>query len=228
MSKQNASWSIHVDANATNKESLSYLLLTKAASEGKIVEIVSLKNEDCLISGRFSQIQYQSGFSSIDEEIDFRKRVCEIEEYCKNPIKIPQKISVQDYHVIKYFSELINGNFTTGDLAEHTFKCTVNDEFKANIETFNEEFGEFIYIGSVTGNIFGKDITIPIQRRIIHARIKDFERLKKKIEYAENGEEIILTLDCGDDCSFFDSIVTKQDIESLNLDVHSIAIGKIE
>lgn len=59
-----------------------------------------------------------------------------------------------------------------------------------------------VFVGSSTAKFFGEEFEIPIIREYKCCKIKNLERLKKKVEYTDDGEEIRMTYVAGDDNTY--------------------------
>lgn len=93
----------------SNETLLRYVTLMKAASEGKNISLYDLKNNTVFLSGPLRDCDYKSGFSNVDDELDFLRRICEIEEHFSVKIKIPDVIMTKDYKQVRYLSDLLRG-----------------------------------------------------------------------------------------------------------------------
>ena len=90
----------------SNGTLLRYVTLMKAASEGKKFSLYDLKNNTVFLSGPLRNCDYKSGFSNVDDELDFLRRICEIEEHFSVKIKIPDVIMTKDYKQVSLFERL--------------------------------------------------------------------------------------------------------------------------
>ncbi|MFA6940500.1 MAG: abortive infection system toxin AbiGii family protein, partial [Clostridiaceae bacterium] len=92
-----------------NKNLLQYVRFMKKASGGANLAIRLLPTGQNLMEGTLNQFKYKSGFETTDEEIAFLEKVVLIEDYFGKPIILPDEICTDDYDIIYYISELING-----------------------------------------------------------------------------------------------------------------------
>lgn len=94
----------------TNKDTVKFLKLLKMASEGGMVELFALDFQKNIIAGNIDPFEYETEFSSIDDEIDLSERVCILENFFGHEINVPEQITENEYYQLRYASQIIEGD----------------------------------------------------------------------------------------------------------------------
>lgn len=191
-------FSIHIE-KPNNKDFLTFAKMMKKSQEGSDMTIYMLREKENFISGHISSFEYKTGFESIDKEIDFLQRICEIEDYTKKSIKIPEQILKSDISDVKCISELIRGNEVSCKWNEVSINSIVDDNLRKSVKNVNNVYPELTLVSTYTVKIFNLEFELPLVQLLKSGKIKDLERLKKKLEYSDNGEDIKIVLVAGDD-----------------------------
>lgn len=76
-----ADFQFNIRENATNRDVLNFALFIKALDKREAMIIRRLDTRETFMSGVMSGGDYKIRFDSIDDEIDYLKRICAIEEY---------------------------------------------------------------------------------------------------------------------------------------------------
>ena len=189
----------------SNETLLRYVTLMKAASEGKKISLYDLKNNTVFLSGPLRNCDYKSGFSNVDDELDFLRRICEIEEHFSVKIKIPDVIMTKDYKQVRYLSDLLRGERVKRNVDE--IKCTAiaGDGFRNRIMETGDVIEDLVHVGPSRVTIFGSDFDIQIVRELKNTQIMQIDKVKALLNILDNGEEFPLKL----------KLVTKECYESL-------------
>lgn len=203
---QKINYSVSTQGKVSNSEYLRFIKLIKAASERGDLVIYVLNLGTVLMGGYTDPFEYKSGFENIDEEIDFFSRICDIEKYCGKAIAIPEEITEREYSQIRYLSELIRGGENEFTWSSQTFQGIVTQGFRSKITQMGDDFYELAFIGSSSAQLYGVDIEIPIIRVFREAKIKDFDRFKKKLEYTDDNETIAIVYIAGEDNTIVDKM----------------------
>ncbi len=189
----------------SNETLLRYVTLMKAASEGKNISLYDLKNNTVFLSGPLRDCDYKSGFSNVDDELDFLRRICEIEEHFSVKIKIPDVIMTKDYKQVRYLSDLLRGERVKRNADE--IKCTAiaGDGFRNRMKETGDAIEDLVNVGPSRVTIFGSDFDIQIVRELKNTQIMQIDKVKALLNILDNGEEFPLKL----------KLVTKEYYESL-------------
>ena len=188
-SLMNASVGIR-DANLS--QLLQFRKFIKHSKDKEKTRIVADESGRTVAQWISNSIDIKTIFDSIEEDLDFLERLLLIEEYLHREIKA-EKVTYEDYTTVHYVSDLLRGENKTGSWETFDVTDKVSDELRTLIGNSNK--GEFITIFGSTRfvhDLFGEEIEIPIYRFYNGARIVDFERKCKQIEYSDEGDQIIL------------------------------------
>ena len=164
-----------------------------------------LKNNTVFLSGPLRDCDYKSGFSNVDDELDFLRRICEIEEHFSVKIKIPDVIMTKDYKQVRYLSDLLRGERVKRNADE--IKCTAiaGDGFRNRMKETGDAIEDLVNVGPSRVTIFGSDFDIQIVRELKNTQIMQIDKVKALLNILDNGEEFPLKL----------KLVTKEYYESL-------------
>lgn len=206
--------------DASNVDLLNYLKMMNQAAKGGMMQIYMLNDKLIFLEGKLTPFKYNGGFTSAEEEIDFLKRVVNIEEYFDDVVTIPEKINKDDYDSVIYLSNLIRGVAikNTWDSISISFKYSDKNSFVVE-ELDGKEF-RFMFSGTLEINLFEKDYSIDVAHICNCAVIKDVERIKKRLQYTDEGETVDINLVAGKDNIYIEKIVEDDiDTRSLYIDI---------
>ena len=202
--KNSASISMEV-ADQSSETHLRYVSLMKAVSEDKNISLYDLKKNTTFLSGVLKGCDYKSRFANIDDELDFLKRICEIEKYFSVKLKIPDSFTSNDYKLIFYLSDLIRGERVKRNIG--TVECTaiVGDEIKKNVMERGGGAEDLVHVGPSRVTIFDHAFDIQIVRELKNVRFMQIDKIKALLNILDNGDTFPLKLE----------LVTKECYESL-------------
>lgn len=201
--------------NATNMDLLTFTKMMKMAADGSNLAVYALNLGKDLMAGETDPFEYETDFESIDDEIDFLQRICEIENYIGKHIIVPDQVTEIEVLQVKYVSELIRGNANEFEWSEQSFKGTIDAQFREAIAETDDGFHSLAVVGESAVKLFDEEFGLPILRKFRCAKVKDLNRLKKKLEYSDDGEEIQISFISGEDNTFFDCLTSENSPESL-------------
>lgn len=192
-------------ADQSSETHLRYVSLMKAVSEGKNISLYDLKNNTTFLSGVLKGCDYKSRFANIDDELDFLKRICEIEKYFSVKLKIPDSFTRNDYKLVFYLSDLIRGERVKRNIG--TIECTaiVGDEIKKTVMERGRETEDLVHVGPSRVTIFDHAFDIQIVRELKNVRFMQIDKIKALLNILNNGDTFPLKLE----------LVTKECYESL-------------
>ena len=124
-------------ANANNHELLNYAKFMDELAQVKDLHIYALNAKKDFIAGIINSVNYETGFESISEEIDFLKRVCAIEDYFHVELNISGDINEEEYHCVFRISELIFNDEVDSTWKEVSFTGVLGKEFRKQLEKLN-------------------------------------------------------------------------------------------
>lgn len=197
----------------TNREHLKYLQFMSALSKEKDIHIYVLSVGEDLIAGHINEMDVKTGFSSMDEAVDFLERICVIEDYFHVTLKLDGTISSKEYDAVIGISDLIRNDEVNGAWSEATFTGVMNQHFRDELINMDKELYMFSYVGVSHVNLFGAAFKFHFMRTFKCARIVDLEKVKRKAEVLDDGDEIKITFRAGDDKGTIDTLKIPETIE---------------
>ena len=196
----NVDFTLNID-KASNKELYHYVRFMQAASKGADVDVKILSIGQMLCSGFVSTASYKCGFSSVDEELRFLKDICDVEEYVGHEVMIPDEITERQMQELSYLVGLIRGEEQEFHWKEFSMKGIIDQNFKQKIIEMDCDEHELSFVGNQDVPLFDTTINLPIVRRFNHAVVSNIEKIKKKLEVLDDGDDIGLSFECKDDNS---------------------------
>lgn len=199
--------------NATNRELLNFVRFMTTLSKEKDLHIYVLALGEDIIAGYINGIDYQTGFSSVDEEIDFLERVCVIEDYFHIQLNLHGEISYMEYKTVIQISELIRNEEVLGTWNEATFTGVLTQHFRKELIKMGKEEYRFSYVGISHVELFGAEFELRYMRTFKNAQIVDFEKVRRKAEVLDDGDDIKITFRAGNDNGTIDTLKIPDSIE---------------
>lgn len=203
-------------SNATNKELLNYAQFMNTLLREKDLHIYVLEPGEDIIAGHINDMDYKTGFVSVDEEIEFLERVCAIEDYFGVVLAPCGEISNQEYETVFYISDLIRNDEVKGTWSEATFTGIMSQRFRDELIRMDKELDMFSYVGISHVELFGAEFEFRFMRTFKRARMVDFEKVKRKAEVLDDGDEIKITFMAGDDKGTIDTLKIPEKIKSVS------------
>lgn len=200
-------------SNATNKELLNYVQFMSTLSREKDLHIYVLGLGEDIIAGYMNDMNYKTGFVSVDEEIDFLERVCSIEDYFGVVLAPNGEISNKEYEAVLHISDLIRNDEVRGTWNEATFTGIMSQHFRDELISMDKELYMFSYVGISHVELFGAEFEFRFMRTFKCARMVDFEKVKRKAEVLDDGDDIKITFMAGDDKGTIDTLKIPEKIE---------------
>lgn len=199
-------------SNATNKELLKYVQFMSALSREKDLHIYVIELGEDIIAGYINDMNYKTGFTSVDEEIDFLERVCAIEDYFGVVLSPYGEISNKEYDAVLHISDLIRNDEVRGTWNEATFTGIMSQHFRDELISMDKELYMFSYGGVSHVKLFGAEFEFRFMRTFKCARIVDFEKVKRKAEVLDDGDDIKISFMAGDDNGTIDTLKIPDDL----------------
>ena len=207
--------------NANNSDQLTYAKMMYRASQGGYLRVYMYEEKQNLIEGKLDPFNYKSGFVSADEEIDFLERVVEIENYYNKLIELGEEVKKDDYDGVIYLSNLIRGVVIRNTWDELSVEFEYSKNNKNVFDTLEDTMIRIMFSGTIVITIMGEEYELNVCHVCKTARIKNFERLKKKMEYMDEGDKIRIQYIAGDDNTYLEKINTN------NLDKKALFMGTV-
>ena len=188
-----ADFQFNIRENATNRDVLNFALFIKALDKREAMIIRRLDTRETFMSGIMSGGDYKIRFDSIDDEIDYLKRICAIEEYFAVSISPWGDISIDEYRAVVRLSDMI----IHGHMEYRWNKSTLTGSFTEKFrEAINEQDDKQFLLQMHATEDFsfhGTTVEVRFLRTYQSAVLEDMERIKKLAELLRPGESINLT-----------------------------------
>ncbi len=192
--------------NPTSAEILNVAKFMKAISDDKPLQIYALNQRTDFIAGKISAVNYKTGFSSVDEEIDFFERICAIEKRFNVLLKVEGDLYESDYALIKDISDLAMGKEVISQWNQWMFSCTVDAHLREVLMDFADTPCAISFIGSGSATIFGTHIEMIFRRTYTCATIVDLDKIRKIAQLLNDGQTIQISFAAGEDNSYVDTL----------------------
>lgn len=174
----------------TNEELLQYLKFLRQASLGAMISIKVLSVGEELAHGKLGDLDYKTGFNTLDDEIDFLEKIVAIEQYFKQPINIPKEIMMEDFRTINYVAALIQGEECTGSWSKLEISLPLTEDLQQKLIESDDSKFALSYVGSISANIYGRKFDLSAIRRFDSVIYQNLERLKQKASVLDVGDDI--------------------------------------
>ncbi len=192
--------------DASNRDLLNYVKFMSALSVEKDLHIYVLSVGEDIIAGYINELNYRTGFSSVEEEIDFLERICVIEDYFDVRLNPSGEISNAEYEAVIQISSLIRNDEVSGTWSKVTFTGILDKHFREELINVKEDLYAFSYVGISHVELFGAEFEFRFMRTFKCARMVDIEKVRRKAEALEEGDEIKISFCAGDDNGTIDTL----------------------
>ncbi len=172
-----------------NKQILEYEEVLKAINDGTELKIKSLKENSIIVECDIENFKFESGFLSIEEEIDFTKKIIFIEEYYKRDIHLPDELESSDYNNVCFLYDVLNGKVLNGTWSSFSAKGTLNKS--VIVKKIDKPTPMSITCNSTRNfMIFGEKFEVITSLEFEEAIFDDLEKLKNKLKYVDDDDII--------------------------------------
>lgn len=198
--------------SANNHELLNYTQFMYDLSKEKELHIYVLSAKEDLIAGYINNVTLNTGFTNIEEELDFLKRICEIEEYFHVELVVDSEIRPNDYNAICQLSNLIRDKELHSTWEELSFNKEVDQQLRDSVASWGENEHSFAVVSLCHVIIFGVEISFNLMRTFKSVCIVDFDKLKDKLSILDDGDSVKITFQPGEDKTAIDSLRIPEEI----------------
>ncbi|EOC99341.1 hypothetical protein [Caldisalinibacter kiritimatiensis] len=203
---------LNQDMKPTRKSLLKYLRFTKSALSKNKFSIISLEYDAVLAEGDLDSFDYENPFGNIDNEITFIEYISLIEEHYNTTVEIPEKIEDDDLEAIYYLGEALKYGEIKGTWKDGTFDFIISEEFSRNIKNLEDKPFDLSLVAPVKVVIFNKEFHIPkMIKTFKNAKMKDLDKVKKKVEVLEDGDVIKVTFVAKGDNQYIEQFVFNEE-----------------
>lgn len=206
-----------VSSNA-NRDLLAHLLFLKKFSSGGAVSIRHLKSGRNLLVAKLDPYQ-STGDLSLDERIDLLEKLIAIEEYFDDRIALPTRFTTDDVAFVSYLATLVQGKQFHGGWSKYETSMTIEKRTKENLLSFDGKSSSLTYVSSATVTLFGHEHDITLMRTLTSVVLQEPEKVKRKLEVLDEGDDIRLVYLPGDTSAngtFVDQIVSDSFLTMIN------------
>lgn len=197
--------------DASNHELLNVALFMKMLKEEKNLHIYVLSARTDMIAGIVNQLNYKTGFNSVEEELDFLKRLCAIEDYFDVKLNICGNITEDEYQSIVHISDMVMKNEAFLEWSESTVTVTVDDSLRKKLAEMDDSSFTISYVGIGAVELFGTKIEFRYTRTYKCAVMTDVKRIQKLVQFLHNDDSIKITFRPGEDNTVVDSLVIPEE-----------------
>lgn len=201
-------------AKADNKELLKHAQFMDELRRVKDLHIYMLDTKKDFIAGFVNNVHYESGFSTISEEIDFLKRVCAIEDYFKVEMNTHRDISFKEYENIIKISDLILNDEVFSTWEEVSCTGMVGEELRNQIENIAPPITMLSYIGECNAKLLDAEFKFKFMRTYKCAVMKDRKKIKHLVSYMDNDDPIKIKFIPGENNDVVDTLHIPEELAS--------------
>ena len=194
-------------SGASNYEMLIYSKFMYAVSSGSVFKIIGNKDGSGFLRARPEPFELKTGFGSLVEEIDFLERICEMENYFKKDINITDQLSSGEYDFVIYVSDLIRGKKIKSSWNVMKLEGRVDKQLREWVNTLEQGSAPFCVTATKKILLFGEEFLVTSDTRYNSLKFVNYEKLKSKISYSDDGDLISFEVGCGDDNTRIESLV---------------------
>lgn len=190
ISQQTHKMSFNIRAlSPSNIEQLKYRNFIKDASKGGRVVIKSLSLGCWLGAGNLAPF---APAETLDDEIQFLKKLIEIERYFKVSFAVPKEILRSDHEIIDYIFSIIHMGSFSGHWTSFNIKFEVDDEFKKTVENLEDIAYLYQYTYAVDVELFEKKFSFGVKRELHSVKFENLQHIKRKVRESDIGDIITI------------------------------------
>ena len=182
----------------SNHDLLKYVKFMAALEKDKVFRVHDLPTDTDWCAGHINNTGYKTGFPTIEEEIRFIENLCRIEEYFGIKLSPEGDISIDEIEEVQSLSHLIQNEYSISTWEQSTLTGVIDQETRQHINTMNDNPFMFAYVGISQVSLFGVNFDVKFLRIYISAKVANLDKLKKKVELSDDGANIKIKLQPGD------------------------------
>lgn len=173
-----------------NQGKLQVLQTIKKLALCNFVTLFSYEYNHELTTGKMNSNCYTPMLTSIDEDIEFCKKVIDVEKYFDTNIKVPQVITESDIEDLYYIAELIRGGVYEFYWETASGEFELNEKIRTTILNAPNKNYTFVIYGHAVIELWGNTYNLDIERACLDAMIDDYEKLRMKLQTLDIGDPI--------------------------------------
>lgn len=199
-----------------NHELLRYATFMTDLMEVKEFHIYSLELQENLMSGNIDNVNWRTEFSDIEDEIDFLKRICAIEDYFQIQLDVGGEVRKREYDNVVLISDLIMQDKVEKKWNQAEFRGVLGPAFRKNIEELKEgQEMSLSYVGVCQAELFGTPLEFKYLETYRCAIIQDVDKLQQLAALMDDGDEIKICIVPGRNDSAVSTIHIPEELEKV-------------
>ncbi|WP_305152791.1 hypothetical protein [uncultured Dubosiella sp.] len=198
---------------ANNRELLNYARFMDELIRAKDLHIYMLDAKKDFIAGIVDNVNYESGFPSIPEEIDFLQRVCAIENYFKVEMNTHRDIILEEYNNIVKISDLILNDEVESTWEEASFSGVVGEAMRKQFENIDSSIAMLSYIGECNVKLLDAEFKFKYMHILKCAVIQNLDKIKSRVSILDDGDPIRIKFVPGEDNRVIDTLHIPKELE---------------
>ena len=179
------SFTIHINSTSSS-EMLQYYQFISSLACGGEMQIKVLSTNEVIIKG----LATTSDSADYSFEIHFLEMVTNIEEAFNCCFELPDEISRNDYDTLEHLNTLLETGKYKGSWTKMNFDFTVSSNTKQRVSELTNANYSLWYISPTEIDLLGKELQLPIMRKIECAQVYELEKTKRKAEVLDDGDSI--------------------------------------
>ena len=206
--EQNIPFSIQIRANPitkkvdfafkvngnSNRDLVRYKQFQKMLYSGGFMIVHHLESGFDLLKVNLDPGQSLDRVTALEQEIEFVNNVITIERYFDRVLAIPEQLYENDVELVNYVASLIQGKEIRGGWTKYEFSIPIGPNTKENLISSIGIPLSLTYVGTGTASIFGGSYTYPCRRTLTSVKFADPDKVQKKLDVLEQGDEIRIVL----------------------------------
>ena len=194
--------SIHISDSITNTELLKFERFMKALSETKCIRIHKLGTDEDFLEGGMGEATCTTlFFNSVDFEIGFLERICDIEKFYGVSLDLKSGFFEDDYNIAMNISNLLRGKSIEDTWEGITLLGMSAEDIQDIILNTNGRMDGLAFPVNDKVSLFGQEIELCVYKILKSVVVKEFDKVKTKAESLLIEEVMDVVLMPGEDNS---------------------------
>lgn len=203
---------INVD-NADTRELLNYAEFMKNLMERRELHIYVLSMKKDFIAGNVDRVNYNTGFPSLELEIDFLKRICAIEDYFHVQMNIPAEFGEEECQAVYQLSELVMNEQVEVTWSEASCTAIMGSEFRKRLDDIETTIPNLSYVETYNVNLFGISFEYRHMYTFVSAKMNNVDKIRKLVSILDDGDPFQVTFVPGENNRGFDTLHIPEEME---------------
>lgn len=196
----------------TNKEILNFICFMRAASIEQDLRIYMLNTHKNLVIAKKCNVKYAAGFKSIEEEIDFFERICDIEKYYGVTLNLHGDVDYDKYNLVLKISNLVRNGVVQDTWNSFEFSRIMDSNLRKRLTEMNSPI-RICYIQHMDVDIWDAKFKVKYMRILNSALLQDYGRIIELVKLLKDGELISLKFRPDVDKTYVDTLKIPEEME---------------